>query len=119
MNSEQERYLKMIQNQNVLVTRALFEKIHLFRLVPCSKFQSCKKSSNIEVKENQIVIAKMATYSPWPAKIVEIIDSKAKVFFFGTNQHGFVKKSECVASEDCGPLIYDLSTRNKRITTKQ
>lgn len=68
-------------------------------------FNEFKKDSTKQIQINQIVIAKMATYSPWPAKIIEIINNKAKVFFFGTNQHWQVKLSECVVVEKFGLVI--------------
>lgn len=73
-------------------------------------FNRCKKDSTKQIQINQIVLAKMATYSPWPAKVIEIINNKAKVFFFGTNQHGQVKLNDCVAVEKCGLLISRLVT---------
>lgn len=84
------------------------------QLIPISTlFNRCKKDSTKQIEINQIVLAKMATYSPWPAKIVQIMNNKAKVFFFGTNQHGQVKVNECVAVEKCGLVI------SRLIATKQ
>lgn len=56
----------------------------------------------------QLVLAKMQTYSPWPAKIMEIKDKTVIVFFFGTNNHGSVKRIACVPIQFCGPVILRL-----------
>lgn len=76
------------------------------RIVPISTlFEICKKKES-SIEKNQIVLAKMSTYSPWPAKVIEIInDKKVKVFFFGTSNHGFVNLIDCVDVRSCGPVI--------------
>lgn len=73
-----------------------------------SLFNICKQNNSIDLVVGQLVLAKMQTYSPWPAKIMEIKDKKVTVFFFGTNNHGKVKKVDCVPIQFCGPVIMNL-----------
>lgn len=73
-----------------------------------SLFNICKQNNSIDLVVGQLVLAKMQTYSPWPAKIMEIKDKKVTVFFFGTNNHGTVKKVDCVPIQFCGPVIMNL-----------
>lgn len=52
-------------------------------------FDNCKKNKT-DIVENRIVLAKMATYSPWPAKVIQIISEKrVKVFFFRNKRTRF------------------------------
>lgn len=54
-----------------------------------------------DVKVGMIVCAKMATYWPWPAQIINIKNKNARVKFFGDLREGNVQKFQCV------PLIYN------------
>lgn len=71
-------------------------------------FNICKRSHNNDLVIGQLVLAKMQTYSPWPAKVMEIKDKKVIVFFFGTNNHDTVKKVDCIPIQFCGPVILQL-----------
>lgn len=76
-------------------------------------FNLCKKQTTTNAIESQIVLAKMKSYSPWPAKIMSVDKKKAKVFFFGTNNHGTVNLSDCVPAEYCGAVISRLVCSNQ------
>lgn len=71
-------------------------------------FNICKQNNSTDLVVGQLVLAKMQTYSPWPSKIMEIRDKKVTVFFFGTNNHGSVKKVDCIPIQFCGPVILRL-----------
>lgn len=62
------------------------------------------------IKLNDIVCAKMHTYQPWPARVVNIYYKSngikaAWVLFFGTFQVGEVNISQCVPFTSCSELI--------------
>lgn len=59
---------------------------------------------------NSIVLAKMRTYSPWPAKLISFTDKKAKVYFFGTNNHGDVPLGDVVSFADSSELVLQLAS---------
>lgn len=71
-------------------------------------FNICRQNNNTEILIGQLVLAKMQTYSPWPAKVMEVHNKKAVVFFFGTNNHGTVKIIDCIPIQFCGPVILRL-----------
>lgn len=59
---------------------------------------------------NDIVLAKMATFKPWPAKIINIYSKlnnmrAAWVEFLGTFQVGEVNVSQCVPISMCSELL--------------
>lgn len=59
------------------------------------------KSSAVPLKVGQVVLARMRTYRPWPAKILN--DEKKTVFwvrFYGKETEGSVPKIECVLFQD-------------------
>lgn len=57
---------------------------------PSKLWTSLVKARPAMPGKNEIIIAKMKTYSPWPAKLVGIKNKKALVYFFGTSNHGEV-----------------------------
>lgn len=66
--------------------------------------------SNEIIRLNDIVCAKMHTYQPWPARVVNIYNKSngikaAWVLFFGTFQVGEVNISQCVPFNSCFELI--------------
>lgn len=56
---------------------------------------------------NSIVMAKMATYCPWPARVEGFTknNKRAYVFFFGTNNVGSVLVNEMVNFTECHSII--------------
>lgn len=42
--------------------------------------------NNKPIKQNQIVLAKMRSYAPWPVQVRKVEKNRCEVFFFGTNQ---------------------------------
>lgn len=79
-----------------------------------SIFNRCKRENVGRVNIGQLVLAKMKSYSPWPARVMGITSKRANVFFFGTNQHGDVNVSDCVAAEFCGELVLRLLNSSNR-----
>lgn len=57
-----------------------------------------------------IILAKMRSYSPWPAKLVSIEKKRAQVYFFGTDNHGSVDKDDIVTFKRVPILIKKLLT---------
>lgn len=59
------------------------------------------KASNLSVGSGDLIMAKMATYSPWPARLNAFSNNnkRAHVFFFGENNTGQVNVSEIVPFE--------------------
>lgn len=73
-------------------------------------WKSCKKNfldSKQSVKANDIVMAKMKTYSAWPAQVLTFATNKkrASVHFFGTNNSGSVDAIEIIPFEQCHDVI--------------
>lgn len=63
-----------------------------------------KENSSLPVKDH-CCLAKMKSYSPWPALILDNIGKRTQVFFFGEGTTGTVASSEIVPFEKCGILI--------------
>lgn len=75
-----------------------------------SAWNKCKsefKSSGKSIETNMIVMAKMSSYSPWPSRTVDCVNSKKKttVFFFGEHTTGSVNTNEIVPFKDCFEVI--------------
>lgn len=66
-----------------------------------------KKENNTILNENQIVLSKMKSYSPWPAKILSFTKNRksATVYFYGTHNSGRVDESEIINFEDAHEVI--------------
>lgn len=54
------------------------------------------KTTHSTLKEDDLIMAKMATYSPWPAKIISFSSNgkRALVYFYGTDNEGTVNVCE-------------------------
>lgn len=65
------------------------------------------KASGRSIDVGNLVMAKMATYSAWPARIDGFTKNKkrAQVFFFGTNNVGSVNTNEIVCFSECYSVI--------------
>lgn len=59
---------------------------------------------------NTLVLAKMKTWSPWPSKLLQIGEKRAYVYFFGTENHGYVDNGEIVSFVDSQILISKLAS---------
>lgn len=66
-----------------------------------------KKQSKIILKENDIIMAKMKGYSPWPGKIVSFSKNRkrAEVYFYGSHNKGSVDVNDMVLFEDSHKVI--------------
>lgn len=62
--------------------------------------------TKIEVKIGMVVLAKMSTFWPWPARILSFNKKKARVRFFGDLKEGSVNISVCVPFYLCDSLIF-------------
>lgn len=75
----------------------------------CNTMWNNLKKNRLQVPPiNSTVLAKMRSYSPWPAKLISFTDKKAMVYFFGTNNHGNVPLENVVAFADTNELIRQL-----------
>lgn len=52
-----------------------------------------------------LCLAKMNTFSPWPAMVLNVLGKKTEVYFFGDGKTGKVNTSEIVPFERCAVLI--------------
>lgn len=73
-------------------------------------WKRCKKhtkSQQIIFQIDQYVMAKMMSFSPWPAKITGFTKNrkKAYVYFFGTNNSGSVEINEITSFHDAEEVI--------------
>lgn len=82
-----------------------------------SAWTKCKrdfKTTSQTLNLGDIVMAKMATFSPWPSRIESFTQSKKKranVFFFGDGRHGIVDVAEIVPFADCHEMIRIIAIR--------
>lgn len=58
------------------------------------------------VEIGMIVLAKMTTFWPWPARIVGFSKKNARVMFFGDFKEGTVDKTLCVPFFNCDAIVY-------------
>lgn len=70
----------------------------------------CKMSfraANTPIREDDLVLAKMKSYSPWPARVDGFSKNKKRmnVYFYGTNNTGIVDAVEVVKFEQCHDVI--------------
>lgn len=79
-----------------------------------SSWTRCKRlQKNANITINSIVMAKMKSYCPWPARILEINQTrtKAKVYFFGSNNEGAVDMKEIVEFTNAAETVRFLLLR--------
>lgn len=81
-------------------------------------FNACRNKCDVVIEIGHLVLAKMHTYSPWPAKVMEVDGKKAKVFFFGTSNHGTVNTRDCLPIHLCSPVIARLKESKQSNLTK-
>lgn len=58
-----------------------------------------------ELAPNALCLAKMNSYSPWPAILLRVMGKRSEVYFFGDGKKGTVNTSEIVPNERCAVLI--------------
>lgn len=94
-----EKSLKQlaVASQNALCTAKAI------RIWESIKKQIAKNIIQLEI--NQIVCARMSGHRPWPAKVIAIQKNGIKLFFFGTNETGIVKKIDVISYEKCGDVL--------------
>lgn len=64
-----------------------------------------KKENTMEIKKNLCCLAKMRSFSPWPAMVVKPNGKMTDVYFFGKATNGKVLTSEIVPFEKCSLLV--------------
>lgn len=73
-------------------------------------WESLKKmQTNLNLKLNQIVCARMSGYRPWPGIVKKIKKNGIDIKFFGTNNIGPVKCSEILPFDLCGDMLFEYS----------
>lgn len=78
-------------------------------------WKRCKiQNKNKSLDVDEYVLAKMKSYSPWPAKITGFTKNrkKAYVYFYGTHNSGSVEVNEIAAFQDAGEVIRMLLPRH-------
>lgn len=79
-------------------------------------WRMCKNSQEKnEFCVNDIVMAKVRGFSPWPGKIIEIVKNRIKIEFYGANvseKFGFVNRVELAFFKNCADLIHIILERN-------
>lgn len=102
-------------NQSVQPVEGISNSRTLSTLITSAWNKSKKglKSSGRTVGVADIVMAKMSTYSPWPARVQNISTNKKRVsvYFFGDQTIGSVNSSEIVPFTDCEAVIRRLLLR--------
>lgn len=63
--------------------------------------------NKIDVRIGMIVLAKMTTFWPWPAQILNFNKKKARVKFFGDLREGSVDRSACIPFYSCDSVIFN------------
>lgn len=64
-----------------------------------------KKENTMEIKKDLCCLAKMRSFSPWPAMVVKTNGKMTDVYFFGEATNGKVSTSEIVPFEKCSLLV--------------
>lgn len=60
-----------------------------------------KNQNNVKIEKDLCCLAKMRSYSPWPAMVLESDNKTTKVYFFGEGTSGKVSTNEIVPFEKC------------------
>lgn len=58
-----------------------------------------------EIAPKLLCLAKMNTFSPWPAMVLKVLGKRSEVYFFGDGKTGVVNTSEIVPFERCSVLV--------------
>lgn len=66
-----------------------------------------KKIDKIALKENDLVMAKMSGYPPWPGRIISFTKNRksTRVYFYGTDNSGIVREDEITQFESSCKVI--------------
>lgn len=67
-------------------------------------------SKNVEICVGMLVCAKMRTFWPWPAIVLNIKGKKVRVKFFGDLREGSINKYQCVPFAECHHLVFGYVT---------
>lgn len=63
------------------------------------------KTNVPKVAPKLLCLAKMSTFSPWPAMVLNVVGKKTEVYFFGDGKTGKVNTTEIVPFDRCAVLI--------------
>lgn len=90
-------------NQIVASSRAALHSARAMRMWDNIKKKCIQTKTNIKL--NDVVLARMAGFRPWPSVIEKFKKNGVEVRFYGTNQNGIVKKSEIAPYVFCKEMI--------------
>lgn len=69
-----------------------------------------------EIQIGMIVCAKMTTFWPWPAQVINFQRNRARVKFFGDLREGSVLKNQCVPFINCHHIIFNYISSIDKLT---
>lgn len=112
--------LKIDSNVNLaivnVVPKSIVHKPSISNRNISNAWRMCKDSQDKnEFCLNDIVMAKVRGFSPWPGKVVEIVKNRMKIEFYGANvseKFGFVNRDELAFFKNCVDLIQIILERN-------
>lgn len=96
--------IERIEPKTKVTSRAASALISPSDLTASSLWRFLKKGIP-ELSPNSLCLAKMKSYSPWPAILLSVTSKKSEVYFFGDGKKGTVDTSEVVPIERCAVLI--------------
>lgn len=74
--------------------------------MPASRLWTVLKKENKQnIVKDMFCLAKMRSYSPWPAMVIQHVNKTAEVYFFGEGTTGKVPTNEIVPFEQCLKLV--------------
>lgn len=103
--AEQQK-MKQLRSNNAVISTTQMTSI-LWRELTLKGF---------EIKIGMIVCAKMATFWPWPAQVINFQRNRARVKFFGDLREGSVIQSQCVPFINCHHIIFNYLSSIDKLT---
>lgn len=86
-------------------TEANLQICTLDRMPAVRLWEILKKENKIKVRKDLCCLAKMRTFSPWPAMVVQPDAKMTEVYFFGDGSTGKVPTNEIVPFENCLDIV--------------
>lgn len=69
-----------------------------------------------EIQIGMIVCAKMTTFWPWPAQVINFQRNRTRVKLFGDLREGSVPKSQCVPFINCHHIVFNYISSIDKLT---
>lgn len=96
--------------RNAIAKKTKCQQVKSLSILIRENWAECKrkyKTTHSTLKEEDTIMAKMATYSPWPARIISFSSNRkrALVFFYGTANTGTVNVCEIIPFSECSNVI--------------